>query len=78
MPNGASEITLEKGEAREIQQFLSDDYMALNMNLEPSNFGSFFDIDLIKIWKENTLVVNLIKESGEKEDYSFSNFYSYL
>ena len=78
MPNGTSEITLEKGEAREIQQFLSDDYMALNMNLEPSNFGSFFDIDLIKIWKENTLVVNLIKESGEKEDYSFSNFYSYL
>ena len=52
MPNKTSEITLEKEEAKTNITF---NYTTLNMNLEPSLFGSFFDIDIIKIWKVNYL-----------------------
>ena len=51
--------------------------MILNKNLEPSLFGSFFDVDLIKILKVNYLIVNLIKESGEKEDNTIC-YYIYI
>ena len=54
MPNKTSEITLEKEEAK-TNITISFNYTTLNMNLEPSLFGSFFDIDIIKIWKVNYL-----------------------
>ena len=55
-PNKTSEITLEKEEARvnitiSFRQLCDFKYESI----ESSLFGSFFDIDIIKIWKGNYL-----------------------